>query len=369
MFAPIRSLVAVRPQASVGVLGAAAAGSVVFAATPFLIPALAGERGVTLGAAGLYSTAQVAGFAFTTFGAGRLLRPSAGLLRWSLVGGAALNLVSAVPAPFPVLLAIRAAAGIALGLVTWIAWADATRHRGGIGDVAAIGPLAATIASPVLAFLTDRYGAAAVFVVLTVVTLLPVGLRVDVVPAPPVGRSVAASRSNRVLIAALGFMTFSGSALFVFAAGAGTRAGLGSLAVSLAFSLNAFAGIVGTRRIARRGRAWGWLATIGGCALVVGTVPSGVPFVVALAFWGFAFWMAVPAVFRLIEERALRPDERIGDAQAAMAVGRMLGPAVGGLILGMDRFGILGAAAAAGILASAVMVGAVERYRLTSGTT
>jgi DHA1 family inner membrane transport protein len=139
--------------------------------------------------------------------------------------------------------------------------------------------------------------------------------------------------------------------------------------VSLAFSVNAFAGIVGTRRSARRGHAWAWLAAIAGCAVVVGTVPLGIPFVVALAVWGFSFWMAVPAVFRLIEERALRPDERIGDAQAVMALGRVIGPALGGVVLGPGRFTPLALVAATGLAASAAMVGAVERNRLSAGTT
>lgn len=369
MFAPFRAIAAVRPRASPGVLVAAAAGSIVFAATPFLVPALAADRGVALGTAGLYSTAQVAGFAATTFGAGRLLAPSKGMLRAALVAGAALGLLSALPVSFPVLLLIRVGAGVALGVVTWIAWADATRHERGIGDVAAIGPLAATVASPILAWITDTRGPGAVFVLLAVVTLVPVGFRVEVVPQPPVGRTVAASRSNRVLIAALAVMTFAGSALFVFAAGAGTRAGLSPLAVAMAFSANAFAGIVATRRSARRGRAWTWLTVIAGCAVVAGTVRLGIPFAAALAVWGYAFWMAVPAVFRLIEERALRPDERIGDAQSAMAVGRVVGPALGGAVLGAGRFTLLAAVAAAGVLASAAMVGAVERYRLSGGTT
>lgn len=335
----------------------------VFSATPFLVPEVAGHFGVALGTAGLISTAQVAGFAVSSFLAGRVARASRRLLVGAGVVVALANLLSALVGPFELLLATRVLAGLAMGVITWLAWADATRHPGGIGDVAAVGPVAAMIASPGLAWLAQTGGHRLVYLVLGGVTLLATVVPATVVPTEPVGRSVSRSRSNRVLLGALMVFTMAGSGLFVFAAVPGEVAGLSALAVSLGFSLNALAGIVGARTVTRRRTAWLWMAATGASAFVVGVVPMGWAYLAAMAVWGYSFWVAIPQVFRLLAARSIRPEERVGDAQAIMGLGRMIGPAVGGLVLGADRFTALTILATAGIVVAAVMVGAVEFRR------
>jgi hypothetical protein len=53
----------------------------------------------------------------------------------------------------------------------------------------------------------------------------------------------------------------------------------------------------------------------------------------------------------------------MGDAQAAMAAGRVLGPIVGGLALGAGQYARLSVVGAAIILTSAIAVAIVEWYR------
>src|SRR5690606_36007666 len=72
---PTRATAAVRPQASPGVLGGAVAVAAVFGATPFLLPSVAEQFDMSIGATGLLSTTQVGSFAIAAFLAGRLLRP------------------------------------------------------------------------------------------------------------------------------------------------------------------------------------------------------------------------------------------------------------------------------------------------------
>ncbi len=363
MFAPTRLLTAIKPSASPGVLVGAGVVTVVFAATPFLVPAVATRFGVTLGTAGLISTAQVAGFAVSSFLAGRVARASRRLLVGAGVLLALANLASALVGPFALLLATRVVAGLAMGVITWLAWADATRHEGGMGDVAAVGPVAAMLASPGLAWLAHTGGHRLVYLVLAGVTLLATAVTADVAPTVPVGRRVSASRSNRVLLGALMIFTMAGSGLFVFAAVPGELAGLSAVAVSLGFSLNALAGIAGTRTIARPRTAWLWMGATAASAIVVGVAPLGWAYLAAMALWGYSFWVAVPQVFRLLAARSLRPEERVGDAQALMGLGRVIGPAAGGIVLGADRFTALTILAAGGLVTAALMVGAVELRR------
>jgi DHA1 family inner membrane transport protein len=102
-------------------------------------------------------------------------------------------------------------------------------------------------------------------------------------------------------------------------------------------------------------------------ALAIGVIVSNVVFFLAMALWGFAFWMTVPAVLRMLTERSLNPSERMGDAQAAMAAGRVFGPLLGALALGAGQFTRLSIAGAAVMVLAAGVVGAVEVYRRSPG--
>jgi predicted MFS family arabinose efflux permease len=365
VFAPVRFLASIRPEASAGVLGGAGVVTAVFAATPFLIPEIATGFGIAVGTAGLVSTAQVGGFALASFLAGRLGRPSAVVLRAAIAVLVVTAAASAYAPSIPVLFGLRAVAGAGMGVITWVAWADATRFRKGVGDVAATGPIAATIVSPVLGWLAGIGSYRAVYLALAVISAAALAMPIEVEARPRVGGLVSPSRSNRVLLLALALLTCFGSSVFVFGAAAGAQiAGLGPVAVSLGFSFNALAGVAATRRNARPGSGGWWMIGTAVSALAVSIVPNGVVFILAMGLWGYSFWMGLPEILRLIAARSLRPDERVGDAHSLMAVGRVAGPAVGGIALGDGRFALLGIVGGSGLLAASLLVAVVERYRL-----
>lgn len=366
MFAPLRSLYAFRPHASRGVLAATASVTVVFAATPFLVPETAARLGVSLGTSGLLSTFQVGAFALASMAGARLWAPSARLL---YVAGAVLalaNLASALTGTFEVLLGLRALSGGAAGIMTWIAWVEAARHPRGIGDVAAIGPLTGMLASPLLGWAGQAGGDRAIFLLLALVGAagLTVPARLEAEGGSPL-RHPKASRSNRLLLVALLLLTLAGSSLFVYAAALAQRvSGMSPVAVSGAFALNAAVGIVATRLRAGAGRGGLWLAGTALSPLGMVLVPGPAVFYLAMTWWGFAFWVGLPEVFRLLEARSSRVGERMGDAHGLMALGRAVGPAVGGVLVGEAEFLALGIFAAGGVILAALAIGVVEAYRV-----
>lgn len=365
MSLPTRVIQAVRPQASPGVMAGAAVVAATFAATPFLLPDVSERMSIDIGTTGLLSTAQVGSFALASFFAGRLFRPRRRLHYGALGIVAVATAASALTSAFPLLLATRVLAGLGMGTITWIAWADATRFPRGLGDVAAVAPVTAAVASPIFGWITETGGYPWVYGSLAVAAVLATLLSVDFGDLPRIGRRVSGSRSNRVLLAALLVLSVGGSAVFIFSGAAAQSVhGLSPVTVSWALSLNAITGVVATRRMARTGSAWIWLIGTAMAALLVGTVPSPVMFFGAMALWGFAFWMAVPAVLRMLAERSLNLSERMGDAQAAMAAGRVVGPILGGLALAAGQFTRLSVVGASIIAAAAVVVAVVEMHRM-----
>lgn len=368
MTIPARAIAAVRPQASPGVLGGAAVVAAVFAATTFLLPSVASELNLPIGVTGLLSTAQVASFALAAFLAGRLLRPRRRLHYGGLLLAAVASLASGLAPNFGVLLATLFVSGLGLGTLTWIAWADATRFTRGLGDVAAIAPVTAAVVSPIIGWVIQHGGYRTVYLALGGLALLALFLPVDFGDLPRIGRKVSGSRSNLALLAGLAILSVGGSGVFIFtAATAASVQGLSPAAMSWAVSINAVFGVVATRLTARRGTAWLWLI---GCAiptLTIGVIASQMAFFVAMVIWGFAFWMAVPAIFRMLAERSITPSERVGDAQAVMAIGRVLGPVVGGLALGSGQFARLSVIGAVITVGAVVIVASVERVRARTG--
>lgn len=339
MFAtPYRLATALRPNVRLGILVAAASASVVFTATPFLISTVVEDFDVSLGLASLISTAQLAGFVVATALAGRRFRASRQVVVGAVAGLVLTNAASAVAPTFAVLVALRGAAGVSLGLITWVAWSEAAGSGSRMRDVAVVGPLTGAVSAPLLGWAADLGGTGLVYATLAVVAATPLALpttpSADVVHAPR-GRRHPAVPAARVILAALFAMTAGGSAVFVYAAAIGRDdVGLGTTTISLAFSLNALVSIPVARwGGARRWAGLGYVGT-GTCALVVGLATSGWLFVGALALWGAAFWYGTPGTHQMLALRSRHPTERVGDAQALMAAGRVLGPVIGGLAVG-----------------------------------
>ena len=365
MFAPIRALVSLRRGAPVALIVGASAVSFLFAATPFLIPEVADRFGVSLGTAGLISSVQVLGFAVSVFVAGRRLSPSRSGLVVAALTGVACDSASALVASFPALLGLRLAAGAAAGLLTWLAWADAMRSPRSMRDVAAVGPLTVLVAAPLLAWVASAGGDRAVYLLLAGSMVFPAIVPVHFLSEPMRGRrKMSPSRSNLVLLAGLGILTMAGSALFVFlGAFAELKAGLTAVGMSIGFSVNALAGLIGARLRWRPHHAWPWLVLVAGSAASIVLFPGAPAYYIGMFGWGFAFWMAVPTVLGRVVEWSLAPDERVGDAQSVMALGRAAGPSVAAVLVGNGKFGGLAVFAGTGLLTSAGVVGGVEMYR------
>jgi MFS family permease len=336
-----------------------------FAATPFLVPEIAVELDVRLGSAGLLSTFQVGGFAATTFLAGRLLRPQASMHRIGLISTGVAHLFSAVAPEFWQVLVLQLLAGVGMGFLTWLSWSEATRHRRGLADVAAVAPLVAAFSSPLLSWLTGVGSYHAVFALVGAATVAIALVPAEYGELPAIGRNVSDSKTNRILLGALFLLMLFSSAVFVFAAAAGREiAHLSPLVVSIAFSLNALLGVVATRFAARPGTAWMWLGATALGALGVGLFASPVVYMISMIGWGFVFWRGLPAIFILLSDRSLSPAERVGDAQSLMALGRVFGPIIGGSLLGAGEFARLSVVGAIGLVTAALVVGVVEIARL-----
>ncbi|MFQ5556284.1 MAG: hypothetical protein ACE5GB_02055 [Acidimicrobiales bacterium] len=103
-------------------------------------------------------------------------------------------------------------------------------------------------------------------------------------------------------------------------------------------------------------------------ALALATTSTGWLFISIITLWGFAFWMAVPAVFSLLASRSRYPEERAGDAQAMLAIGRVGGPLLGGVLIdgpGTTTLGVVACAiifvAAAGVFTVRTVASPVHR--------
>jgi predicted MFS family arabinose efflux permease len=363
MFGPVRLFFALRSNPDLGVLAAVVAVSVLFAATPFVIPAVAVDYEVPIGRSGLLSSAQVGGFALTAFVAGRRLRTD----RKYLVGGSlaafVLNLLSAVAPNFEALLVLRIVAGAAAGLLVWLAWSNAMRTSGALRNVAAAGPLTVFISVPVLAWIATEFSSSGVYLAIAVVSLIPALLPAEFAGYRRERQHVSPSRSNVVLVVALGMGTMAGSALFVYGAPIGLSTGLTAFVVSLGYSGNALAGLIAARRPAEDRPGSVWIFGIALCAALVAFGDSQLLFLVGITLWGFCFWMATPTILRSIAAWSLAPDERVGDAQSSMAVGRAVGPAIGAVLVSDGSYAAIGAFAVAGLVVTGLVVLSVRLYR------
>lgn len=363
MFGPVRLFFALRRHPDVGVLAAIVAVSVLFAATPFVIPAVAIDFDVTVGRSGLLSSAQVGGFALMAFAAGRLFRTDRKYLVAGSVAAFGLNVASAVAPTFEILFGLRVLAGAAAGLLVWLAWSNAMRTSGAMRNVAGAGPLTVFVSVPPLAWLASEFGTAGVYLTIAAVSLVPAFLPAEFAGYLRKRSRVSPSRSNVVLVLALGMVTLAGSALFVYGAAIGVATGLSAFVVSLGYSANALAGLVAARRPAADRPGSVWIFAMAVCVALVAFGDNPVLFLVGITMWGFCFWMATPTILRSVASWSLVPDERVGDAQSSMAVGRAVGPAIGAALVTGLSYEAAGVFAVAGLVVAGLVVLSVRLYR------
>lgn len=363
MFAPVRSRYALRPGAPLPLLAGAVAVALVFAATPFLIPEVADRYGVSVGTAGAISLAQVGAFALVTFVLPKLTAPTSRLYLTAVAALVAANGAAALLDVFALLVAVRVLAGAATGILTWMAWHDAMTTPRSLSSISAAAPLTTLVGAPILGLLAIA-GDRAIYAALALAALPLLALRPHFEGARDRARTVSRSKSNRALLAALFLVTLAGASFFIYAgAAARTALGLGPVATSLGFSLNAGGGLLGARLSGRHRHPGLWLASAGPAAAV--TIVFEVPalFFVGLAWWGFAFWMGIPGVMQMLAARSLRRAERAGDAQSAMAVGRTLAPLLGGAFANAEAYGTLAIVAGSGLSLAGLSIAAVQEGR------
>ncbi|HSM65802.1 MAG TPA: MFS transporter [Ilumatobacteraceae bacterium] len=364
---PLRLLAAARPSVPAALLLAIATSTAVFAATPFLLPSVAEDFDVAVGTAGLMSTTQLAGFVVASWVGGRFLRPVRSVFVVGTVLGVVANLGSAAAPTFELLAALRFVSGLSLGFAAWIAWQAAFGNDEKTGDVAVVGPLVGVLVSPAIALVLQTAGLRWLFVILAVVTALPL-IFLRQVPTldrlRPHRTRHTPTRAARAILLALGIITLGGSSVFVYAAAIGEELdGLSPLTVALLFSANALASIPSARWTGRRGPSGLWFLLTALCALTIAMSRSGALFGVALVGWGFVFFMGVPAAFSLLAARSTFPEERAGDAQAVMALGRVFGPLLGGALYASGSTTALGVAASAAMAIGALLLLYVDRQR------
>jgi DHA1 family inner membrane transport protein len=334
-----------------------------FSATPFLLVPLSERYDITVGTAGLLSSARVGAFAIASFLLPKLMAPTRTLFVWAVSVLVVANVASVVAGAFPLFLAVRAGAGLAAGALTWIVWAAGMTDGGALRSVSMTGPTAALVAAPVMSFLAG-YGSQAAFAGLAVVSLSPIFGSASMGGTGGRGASRSRSRSNRVLLVGLFGSTLFGSSLFIYASVAGEQvAGLSAQTTSFAFSLNAFGGIVGARLADRHKRPGWWLASTGVAALIAILIPHPVAFFFGLTMWGFGFWMGIPGVMAMLTARSLAADERAGDSQAMMALGRSIGPVLGSTLASAGAFGPLALISGTGLAISGLTIVGVQEGR------
>lgn len=365
--APVRLLAAAKPSVPAALLVAIASSTAVFAATPFLLPAAADEYDVAVSTAGWMSTTQLAGFVLASWVGGRFLRPVRSVFVVGTLIGVLANLGSAAAPTFEFLTVMRFASGLSLGLAAWIAWQAAFGDTAKTGDVAVVGPLVGMVMSPLIVFFLETIGLRWVFVILALITATPL-IWTRQVPSTdrlrPHRTRHSPTRAARAMLFALGAITLGGSSVFVYAAAIGKDLNdLSPATVSLLFSGNALLAIPAARWTGRRGPAGIWFLATALCAFAIASSRNSLVFGAAIICWGFVFFMGIPAAFKLLAERSSFPEERAGDAQAMMALGRVFGPIMGGTMLAAGSEVALGFASAAVMSFGGLLLLYVDRQR------
>lgn len=352
---PIRVQALLRPSVPSGVLLAVAFSTVVLSATPFLLDLVEDEYGVSLVAASMIGVAQLTGFVAGSWGSGRWLQPRRRVFVVALSLAVAANAGSALLPPFALLVLFRFVSGLSLGLITWFAWVQVFGEEKGMGDIAVMGPLAGITAAPLIAIFAIG-GPAGVFSLLAILAAIPLVLNrgtVDTGRTAERGTRSKAVWEALIILAALTMFTLGGSVVFQYAVVLGTsRAGLTVGTMALFFSTNALAAVPATKWPWKRGQPGVWIGLTGLCAVTLATTTNPIVFGVAVTIWGFAFWMGIPGVFKVLAKRSVNPADRAGDAQAVMATGRIFGPLFGAFLL--ERFGSL----ALGLFGGGLMISA-----------
>jgi len=367
---PFRLNAALDVRRSAGMLLALGFSTVVMVGTPFLIPEVAAEYSVGLAIASLVGVCQLGGFAIGSWVSGRFLTPKRNVLIFALVVAIVVNAASALVPPIALLLSLRFINGLALGVITWFAWANAFGQPKTMSRVAVVGPVIGVVATPAVAIVIDQFGLAGLFLMLAVLPVVPLAF-VSGVPTGIKQERAARHKSvltARVVLIALTLFSVGGSAVFQFGVTiAAQELGLAASAVAIGYTANSIVSIPSAAWKGRRTIPSPWMALTALCAFLMATAFSTPLFFVAVTAWGFCYWMAIPGVFDVLAKASAYPAERAGDAQAMMALGRVVGPFVGGVLIESSGSLTLGIVGAALMLIAAAAVFAVREQTEATG--
>ena len=361
MQVPFRLLNALRLHTEIGLVAAMAVAMATFSATPLVLAPLATEFAVSTGTAALFSAAQLGSFVVGSWTAGRVVDPSRRLFVIGLVTLSAANVVAAFVGSFVVLVVTRSVSGLALGVLTWLAYSQVFGDDERTGDITTSGhsrPLCRRRSS---ACCSNSATSVRCSSCSPASRWCPSSGFLHRRARPHPHRPQPRGSGALVVIAALTIATLGGSAVFVFmGAIAADRYGMSALVISLAFSANALVSIPAARFRGRRRFAGGYFALTGVCAVISTQADQTAVLWVVLCVWGVAFWMAVPGSYTLLAERSRFPTERAGDAQAAMAFGRALGPLVAGVLVAGGEYATLGWVGGGLLVVAGALLVAVE---------
>ncbi len=343
---PVRVSLLLNPTVSIGILLATGFSTLVFVSTPFLFPLISDHYDIGLGLTSFVGTFQLGGFVIGSWGAGRHLSPTRRVFFIALLLAVVANLASSLLPAYPILIGLRFLSGISMGMISWFGWVQVFGDEARMGEIAVVGPIVGVLTSPLIALVATRGGASSIFLFLGLLAIGPLIFNrttgVADPPRPTTERHQAVFIA-RILLLFLGLFTLGGSSVFTYAVVIGAqRLDLSASQVAWVFSLNALCSTLSAGRTGKRGIPGPWLMSAGVMAILLATASSTWVFAAAAAWWGFAFWMGVPGVFTILAERSEYPQERAGDAQAVMAIGRVFGPLLGGLVLQTSGSTLLG---------------------------
>lgn len=209
-----------------------------------------------------------------------------------------------------------------------------------------------------IALVATGFGLTGIYLILAAVVagsfLLPLQIESTDMPS----RRPIETPGVTTLLFALSLFMAGGSGVFVFGRVlADEHIGMSALTFSLILSANALVSIPVARYSGRRRFPGLWMMTIAACAVLMATTESAAVFATVIVVWGLAFWAVIPEVFSILSDKSVHPADRVGDAQAVMSMGRVIGPSIAGVLVGAGSFTALGWVSAALILTAA---GAVQ---------
>lgn len=360
---PFRLAAAGRGTVDVGLIGAIAISTAVFSSTPLILKSVIETFDLGSTSAGFVSGCQLAGFVLTSFLAGRVTQPSRQIFVTALLVLSAANAASGLVTGLSLLLICRFIAGLGLGLLTWLAWSAVFGDDKRMGSVAVVGPIAGVLVSPLVGLAVEVSSFRLVYVGLAVVGLLPLLRIPQFAPTQEVAskRNSGGAPAAFAVIGGLALVSFGGSAVFVFSGViAEDDLGISPWIFSLVMSANAAAGIPSSSWSGKRPLAGLWLAGCGVAAVVFTTSGSAVLGAASIILWGFSYWMGIPGAYALLSRVSHYPAERAGDAQAAMAVGRIFGPVIGGSLLAIGSQATLGVVAGGLMIFGGIVIAAAD---------